>query len=468
MRAGNDLSILQAPVNTSSPGGLAAQRMCAPRQSGVAAGQEHRMQVAHPSILHPSASLAGMNKAVLRKMDQRGPRYTSYPTADRFSSDFAVADYLHAVADRRNMSAWRALSLYLHIPFCDTICYYCACNKIVTKNRAKASLYLSYLKREISMQGSLFSGMNQVEQLHFGGGTPTYLSDEQMSDLMDHIRHSFTLAPDHVGEYSIEIDPRTVSVARVHKLREQGFNRISLGVQDFDPECSWRSTACNPKSRPCRSSPPRVTRLPLGQHRPDLRPAQAERDVDVAHAGQGGRRQSGPHRRLQLCAHAALFKTQRQIKEEDLPSADSKLDMLSLCIRQLTGAGYVYIGMDHFAKPTDDLAIAQQQGRLHRNFQGYSTHSETDLVACGVSAISAVGGSYSQNEKTLDGYYARLEKATLPIARGIQLGMDDVLRRLIIQRLMCNFELSINSLRSSLSHRLPRILRAGNGKTEAT
>ncbi len=356
---------------------------------------------------------------------------------------------LHGVAARAFVAVFGcgALSLYLHIPFCDTICYYCACNKIVTKNRAKAALYLSYLKREISMQGSLFSGMNQVEQLHFGGGTPTYLSDEQMSDLMNHIRHSFTLAPDHVGEYSIEIDPRTVSVARVHKLREQGFNRISLGVQDFDPEVQLAVNRVQSEEQTlqiiaaAREAGFRSVSIDLIYGLPKQNVMSMSRTLAKVIA-------ASPDRiAVYNYAHMpALFKTQRQIKEEDLPSADSKLDMLSLCIRQLTGAGYVYIGMDHFAKPTDDLAIAQQQGRLHRNFQGYSTHSETDLVACGVSAISAVGGSYSQNEKTLDGYYARLENSTLPIARGIQLGMDDVLRRLIIQRLMCNFELSINSL----------------------
>ncbi|TWC71368.1 oxygen-independent coproporphyrinogen III oxidase [Herbaspirillum sp. SJZ099] len=405
------------------------------------------MQVAHPSLTPDSASLAGMSKSVLRKMDQRGPRYTSYPTADRFSGDFAVADYLHAVSDRRSMGAWRALSLYLHIPFCDTICYYCACNKIVTRNRAKAALYLSYLKREISMQGSLFSGMNQVEQLHFGGGTPTYLSDGQMGDLMAHIRKSFTLAPDNVGEYSIEIDPRTVSVERVQSLRAQGFNRISLGVQDFDPEVQRAVNRVQSEEqtleiiRAARAAGFRSVSIDLIYGLPKQNVMSMSRTLAKVVA-------ASPDRiAVYNYAHMPqLFKTQRQINEDDLPGADSKLDMLSLCIRQLSAAGYVYIGMDHFAKPADDLAVAQRQGRLHRNFQGYSTHSESDLVACGVSAISAVGGSYSQNEKTLDDYYARLENATLPIARGIRLGMDDVLRRLIIQRLMCNFELSISSL----------------------
>ncbi|MFL9927464.1 oxygen-independent coproporphyrinogen III oxidase [Herbaspirillum lusitanum] len=400
------------------------------------------------AALTPHAvSLAGMNRNVLRKMDQRGPRYTSYPTADRFSERFAVKDYLHAVSDRRGMGAWRALSLYLHIPFCDTICYYCACNKIVTKNRAKAALYLSYLKREIAMQAALFSGMNHVEQLHFGGGTPTYLSDSQMGDLMAHIRAHFTLAPDEAGEYSIEIDPRTVSVERVYSLRAQGFNRLSLGVQDFDEDVQRAVNRVQPEEQTLdiiaagRTAGFRSISIDLIYGLPKQNVMSMARTL-------GKVIDAGPDRiAVYNYAHMPhLFKSQRQIKDEDLPGAEAKLDMLSLCIRQLTAAGYVYIGMDHFAKPTDDLAVAQRQGRLHRNFQGYSTHSETDLVACGVSAISAVGGSYSQNEKTLDEYYARLESATLPIARGIQLSMDDVLRRLIIQRLMCNFELSLTSL----------------------
>lgn len=405
------------------------------------------MQVAHPAIPNNFSGLAGMTRSVLSEMDRRGPRYTSYPTADRFSPDFAVADYLRAVSERRGMGSRRALSLYLHIPFCDTVCYYCACNKIVTRNRAKAALYLSYLKREIAMQGSLFAGMNQVEQLHFGGGTPTYLSDQQMGDLMAHIRKCFTLAPDHAGEYSIEVDPRTVSVERVQALRAQGFNRISLGVQDFDPEVQGAVNRVQSEEQTldiigaARAAGFRSVSIDLIYGLPKQHAMSMARTLAKVVA-------ASPDRiAVYNYAHLPqLFKTQRLIDENDLPGADARLDMLSLCIRQLSSAGYVHIGMDHFAKPADDLAVAQRQGRLHRNFQGYSTHAETDLVACGVSAIGAVGSSYSQNEKALDGYYARLDNSTLPIARGIRLGMDDVLRRLIIQRLMCNFELSLNSL----------------------
>jgi oxygen-independent coproporphyrinogen III oxidase len=384
---------------------------------------------------------------LIRKLSQLGPRYTSYPTADRFTEEFRMGDYLQAVNSVRSMGGRNPLSLYIHIPFCDKLCYYCACNKIITKNRSKAEIYLTYLKREIEMQGKLFAEMNQLEQLHFGGGTPTYLSDAQMADLMAHLRRWFRFATDESGEYSIEIDPRTVSVERVHSLRAQGFNRISLGVQDFDQDVQ---KAVN------RIQPEELT----------LAVMQASRDagfrsisVDLIYGlpkqnlitmGQTlGKVIAADPDRISIYNYAHmphLFKSQRRIAEDELPSAETKLDMLALCIKRLTDAGYVYIGMDHFAKPNDDLAVAQRQGRLHRNFQGYSTHAEAEMVSCGVSAISAVGSTYSQNDKTLEGYYERLEQGELPIVRGTKLSVDDLLRRIIIQMLMCNFELSIRSL----------------------
>jgi oxygen-independent coproporphyrinogen-3 oxidase len=384
---------------------------------------------------------------LIGKLNQLGPRYTSYPTADRFAESFGYRDYLLAVASLRPRGNRSPLSLYLHIPFCDTVCYYCACNKIVTKDRSKAVTYLDYLKREIEMQGNLFSGMNQIEQLHFGGGTPTYLSDAQMGDLMTHLRRCFQFAPDNVGEYSIEVDPRTVSCERIHTLREQGFNRLSLGVQDFDPAVQKAVNRIQPEAQTreiidaARAAQFRsisidlIYGLPLqnvitmGQTLNKVIAANPDRIAIYNYAHM-------PH----------LFKPQRRINDADLPSADTKLDMLFLCIKRLADAGYVYIGMDHFAKPDDDLALAQRQGRLHRNFQGYSTHADSDLVSCGVSAISAVAGTYSQNVKTLDAYYDRLDRNELPIARGIKLQMDDVLRRFIIQMLMCNFELSMGAI----------------------
>lgn len=396
--------------------------------------------------LHPAPQLE-FDSGLIQRLSQSGPRYTSYPTADRFSDQFSSRDYLHAVNHLNARGARHPLSLYIHIPFCDTVCYYCGCNKIVTKNRDKAITYLDYLKRELAMQGKLFAGFNQVEQLHFGGGTPTYLSDTQMGDLMQHLRRWFSFADDTKGEYSIEVDPRSVSAARIHTLRAQGFNRISLGVQDFDeqvqravnriqPEQTTLDTIQAARDAGFRSISidliyglPKQTLVSIAETLTKVIAANPDR-IAVYHYAHL------PH----------IFKPQRRISEEDLPSSDIKLEMLGLCIRQLNAAGYVYIGMDHFAKPDDELAVAQRQGLLHRNFQGYSTHAESDLIACGVSAISSVGMCYSQNAKTLDDYYDRLDQGELPIVRGYQLTMDDVLRRFIIQRLMCNFELSIRSL----------------------
>ncbi|MFZ6646850.1 oxygen-independent coproporphyrinogen III oxidase [Undibacterium sp. TJN25] len=402
------------------------------------------------SLLPASAVPAiEFDAALISKLKQSGPRYTSYPTADRFTSEFKSWDYLHAVSSVR-VQGMRPLSLYIHIPFCDTICYYCACNKIVTRDRSKAATYLAYLKREIEMQGKLFSGINQVEQLHFGGGTPTYLSDGQMDELLAHIRRWFTLAPDAIGEYSIEVDPRTVSPELVHRLREQGFNRISLGVQDFDPAVQKAVNRIQPEQETlaivaaARAAGFRSISIDLIYGLPKQTQASMESTLGKVIA-------LSPDRiAIYNYAHLPhLFKPQRRIHEDELPSADGKLDMLHLCITRLTEAGYIYIGMDHFAKPGDDLAIAQQQGRLHRNFQGYSTHADADMVACGVSAISAVGATYSQNEKTLDAYYERIKQGELPMVKGIRLTMDDLIRRTVIQSLMCHFELSSSAIELS-------------------
>ncbi|MES2016910.1 MAG: oxygen-independent coproporphyrinogen III oxidase [Pseudomonadota bacterium] len=384
---------------------------------------------------------------LIRRLAQSGPRYTSYPTADRFSTDFGYRDYLQAVASLRTRGSDKPLSLYLHIPFCDTVCYYCACNKIVTKNRDKAAVYLSYLKREVEMQGRLFAGMNQIEQLHFGGGTPTYLSDAQMEELMLHLRRCFKFAPDEVGEYSIEVDPRTVTRERVLSLRRQGFNRISLGVQDYDAQVQEAVNRIQPE----QETQAIIDAAREAQFRSvsiDLIYGLPKQNVFTMAQTLAKVIKAAPDRiAVYNYAHLPhLFKPQRRILDADLPDADTRLAMLGLCIKKLGEAGYVYIGMDHFARPTDDLAIAQQQGRLHRNFQGYSTHAEMDLVSCGVSAISAVAATYSQNVKTLEAYYDLIERNELPIERGVRLTMDDALRRAIIQMLMCQFELSIPAI----------------------
>ncbi len=384
---------------------------------------------------------------LIRRQSRQGPRYTSYPTADRFTPAFGNKDYLQAVDRVRAAGNARPLSLYLHIPFCESLCYYCGCNKIVTRDHGKAEIYLDYLMREVSMQAPLFAGMNRVEQLHFGGGTPTYLSHQQLDGLMAHLRRSFDFASDEIGEYSIEIDPRTVDPQRVHGLRAQGFNRISLGVQDFDVEVQKAVNRIQPQEQTlaviqaARDAGFRSISIDLiyGLPKQNMQ-TMGETLAKVIDADPD---------RISIYNYAhmpQLFKSQRLILDQDLPSPETKLDMLALCIERLTGAGYAYIGMDHFAKPGDDLAVAQGQKRLQRNFQGYSTHAEADLVSCGVSGISSVGGTYSQNEKKLEAYYQCIDAGELPVARGMALQPDDFLRRRIIQLLVCDFSLSFAAI----------------------
>jgi oxygen-independent coproporphyrinogen-3 oxidase len=388
--------------------------------------------------MHPTIEF---DPELIARMSQRGPRYTSYPTADRFTPGFGAADL--ATAARPG----KPLSLYVHIPFCESLCYYCACNKIITHDRSKAVKYLGYLMREIDMQAGLFADDALVEQLHFGGGTPTYLDDAQMGDLLGHLRSRFAFAPDDTGEFSIEIDPRTVDGARIRTLRRQGFNRLSLGVQDFDEDVQ---RAVN------RIQPEALTRDAIGAARAagfrsisiDLIYGLPLQNVATMSATLDKVIAASPDRiSVYNYAHMPqLFKSQKLIRDEDLPDGATKLALLGLCIERLGAAGYVYIGMDHFAKPDDELARAQRDGTLHRNFQGYSTHAEVDMVACGVSAISAVNGTYAQNEKSLEPYYARIDRGELPVARGLVLSADDLLRRDVIQRLMCDFALDLPAL----------------------
>ncbi|GAB3442058.1 oxygen-independent coproporphyrinogen III oxidase [Massilia solisilvae] len=392
----------------------------------------------------PAPGALDLSADLIERMSQQGPRYTSYPTADRFHGQFTALDYQAAVQGLRAAGGVRPLSLYVHIPFCQSLCYYCGCNKIITTNRDKAAIYLDYLKREVDMQAALFGADNRVEQLHFGGGTPTYLSDAQMGELMDYLRSRFTFVGDAEGEYSIEIDPRTVDPERVHSLRRQGFNRLSLGVQDFDAEVQKAVNRIQPEAltlnaiAAAREAGFRSVSIDLIYGLP-------KQSMETMRQTLAKVVSASPDRiSIYNYAHMpALFKSQRLIDEDELPAAQVKLDMLALCIEQLTNAGYVYIGMDHFAKPDDELAIAQKSGGLQRNFQGYSTHAEADMVSVGVSAISAVGSVYAQNEKSLERYYAALDRGELPLARGIALSADDSIRRAVIQRLMCDFTLDV-------------------------
>jgi len=380
-----------------------------------------------------------------RRFDVNGPRYTSYPTADRFVEAFDASALGSWLGKRSVGGISRPLSLYVHIPFCNTICYYCACNKIITKDHGRSAKYLNYLAKEIGMQAALLDGSRDVIQLHLGGGTPTFLSHDEMRQLMGTIREHFNMLPN--GEYSIEVDPRKVDFDTVKLLADLGFNRMSVGVQDFDPDVQ---RAVN-----------RVQTLEETRDVIDAARATGFKSVSVDLIyGLPKQNVISFNRTLEQVidlkpdrlsiynyAHLpGLFKPQRRIAEAELPSADAKLQILSLAIRRLQEAGFVYIGMDHFARPNDELAVAQRQGRLHRNFQGYSTYAECDLLAFGVSAIGKVGPSYSQNFRTLDEYYDALDRDVLPVMRGLELTPDDLLRRSIIQALMCHFELSIEGI----------------------
>ena len=399
----------------------------------------------HPISL--ATSIPEFDAELITRLNQLGPRYTSYPTADRFSDKFTLGDYQSAIDGLHEQPHLNPLSLYVHIPFCASICYYCACNKVITKDRSKAVIYLDYLKREIALQASLYPDMNYVEQLHFGGGTPTYITDEQMTDLLATLRSQFRFASDEIGEYSIEVDPRTVTPERVGLLRAQGFNRISLGIQDFDPIVQEAVNRIQPEAetlavmQAARDHGFRSISVDLiyGLPKQTLQTITETLDKVIL---------ADPDRiAIYNYAHMPhLFKPQRRIEASELPDPESKLQMLFLCIKKLSEAGYAYIGMDHFAKPTDDLCLAQQDGRLQRNFQGYSTHAQAEMVSIGVSAISAVGPVYYQNEKTLEAYYARLDQGELPIARGFSLNADDLLRRQVIEQLMCHFELDFVNL----------------------
>lgn len=382
---------------------------------------------------------------LIRRYDQSGPRYTSYPTALEFHDGFGEPEYRAACA--RSNEEVRPLSLYFHIPFCDTVCFYCACNKVATKDRSRAQPYLDRVYRELEMQSALFDADRLVEQLHWGGGTPTFISRDQMAELMEITRRWFRLAGDDVGEYSIEIDPREADAETVALLRDLGFNRMSLGVQDFDPavqkavnrvqtEQETLAVLEAARAEGFRSvSIDLIYGLPFQTVDGFLRTL--DRIVELA-----------PDR-LSVFNYAHLpqrFMPQRRIDEADLPLPQTKLDILLATGDRLAAAGYVYIGMDHFARPDDELALAQQDGSLYRNFQGYSTHADCDLIGLGVTSIGKVDNSYSQNRRTLDEYYADIDAGHLPVFRGIELSRDDQIRRDVITGVICNFALRFSAV----------------------
>lgn len=377
---------------------------------------------------------------LIRRYDLAGPRYTSYPTAVQFHDDIGPFDLLHALRDSRK--AKRPLSLYVHVPFCAHICYYCACNKVITKDRGRALPYLEKLEREIEIISRYIDHNQPIEQLHFGGGTPTFLSHDELRRLMQHLRQHFSLLDDDSGDYSIEIDPREADWSTMGLLREQGFNRVSLGVQDLDPEVQRAVNRLQTLEETraiveaARTLQFRSVNIDLIYGLPKQTPERFARTVAEVIALQPDR--------LSLFNYAHLperFMPQRRINNDDLPSPGDKLAMLQASIEQLTRAGYRYIGMDHFALPDDELAIAQEEGTLQRNFQGYTTHGHCDLIGLGVSAISQIGDLYSQNDSDIASYQQTLGNGQLATRRGLHCNADDRLRRAVIQQLICHFEL---------------------------
>jgi len=397
--------------------------------------------------LHEKLVMTHVSPELLQRFDVPGPRYTSYPTADRFVEAFTATDYGQALVQRRMGPAGLTmpLSLYVHIPFCESLCYYCACNKIITKHHNRAVSYLRYLSREIDLHTAQLGQGQTVTQLHLGGGSPTFLSDDELRELMAMLRRSFTMVPG--GEYSIEIDPRTVDGSRLRALADMGFNRLSFGVQDFDPDVQKAVHRIQPFEQvselmvQAREVGFDSINVDLIYGLPRQTPESFARTLaQVA--------QLKPDR-IALYAYAHLperFKPQRRIVSADLPGAAAKVAMLSQSLAAFMASGYVYIGMDHFALPNDALAVAKRQGRLHRNFQGYSTQPDCDLIGLGVSAIGRIGATYSQNAKTMEEYCDHLDQNRLPVVRGLALSRDDLARRAVIMALMCQGQVIFESI----------------------
>ncbi len=380
---------------------------------------------------------------LIRAYDVNGPRYTSYPTANLFSEDIPKSALNEALAALPEKAA---LSLYLHVPFCATICYYCACNKIITNNRKHAITYLTRLFEEMAMVAPRLPAGHRVEQLHFGGGTPTYLTDPQFTEVFDHLRSKFNLLETDERDFSIEIDPRTVDPERISFLTSLGINRMSLGIQDFDPDVQLAVNRLQSEADTAaiidaaRANQVKSLSVDLIYGLPQQNLRRFERTLQrIIHLAPD---------RISLYSYAHLperFKTQRQIKSEQLPTAETKLQLLQLAVEDLTDAGYVHVGMDHFALPDDELVLAQESGGLHRNFQGYTTHGHCDLIGLGISSISSIGNLYCQNVKTVDEYVAAIDAHQQPMERGLLLSDDDRMVRALIGTLMCHFRLDIRA-----------------------
>ena len=390
------------------------------------------------------------NPLLLEKYDTQGPRYTSYPTAPEFVGDFTVQDYIQHVDTSNDDLIPKPLSLYIHIPFCRSLCYYCGCNKIVTQNDAKAERYLEYLFREIEMQSKLFASDRLVTQIHFGGGTPNFLNTEQFRELLSVIARHFHLSYPEKLEISLEIDPRYSSGPQIVELANLGFNRISIGVQDYEENVQTAINRIQTREQvdevieAARSAGIKSVSVDLVAGLPhQTRKSFAETLQQVVDSKVD---------RIAIYGFAYLpsrIKAQRMIPENSLPKRETRLAIGKNTLEFLKDSGYVHIGMDHFALPTDSLAIALKDHSLQRNFQGYATHAECDQIGLGVSSISQVSNSYSQNSSSLPEYYAHLDAGELPIQRGTSLNQDDLIRAQVIQYIMCQNTVPFHSIESA-------------------
>ncbi|MGV8943361.1 oxygen-independent coproporphyrinogen III oxidase [Thermomonas sp.] len=384
---------------------------------------------------------------LLRRHDRPGPRYTSYPTAPQFSNTFGEQALRDVALASNGDPIPRRLSLYVHVPFCNSPCFYCGCNRIITRDTARGDAYLVRLYREIALAATLFDRDREVIQLHFGGGTPNFLSPAQLHEVVDTLRSHFRFSDSDERDISIELDPRFVNASDIAGLARAGFNRASFGVQDFDPDVQVAVNRIQSVEETravvdaCRANGFKSVNVDLIYGLPKQNLDGFARTLDIV-------ADMRPDRvAVYGYAHMPrMFKAQNQILESDLPNPETRLNLLQLAIERLTAAGYLYIGMDHFALPDDELALAQARGSLHRNFMGYTTHADSDLVGLGVSAISHIGDSFSQNPRDLVSWQAALDDGRLPVFRGMRMDEDDQLRADLIQQLMCQGEIPMRAL----------------------
>ncbi|MHB8853937.1 MAG: oxygen-independent coproporphyrinogen III oxidase [Ignavibacteriaceae bacterium] len=383
--------------------------------------------------------------AKIKKYDKPGPRYTSYPTAPHFNEAFTYENYLDEVIKTNYGAGLPDLSLYFHLPFCDTLCYFCGCNMIVTRNRDRVKEYIRYLKKEIDMIRTYILPDRKVTQLHWGGGTPTHLRPEEIDEVASYIKSSFDFKDD--SENGCEIDPRDLTREHLEALRRNGFNRISMGVQDFNDKVQKAVNRIQPEDI-TRQTVKWVRELGFNSINLDLMYGLPFQTIDSFSETVDKMIDISPDRIAVFnYAHVPWVKKHMAlIHPEDLPHPEVKLEILKMTIEKLTSAGYVFIGMDHFAKPDDELAIALNEKKLYRNFQGYSTHAGSDLYAMGITAISQLQNVYAQNFKTEKEYFNSIDNEKLPVAKGYRLSDDDILRREVIMKLMCNFELDFSEI----------------------